>query len=190
MISSLCSFLSADSESAKIINKTNFSYLLQAVSVFYLQKHLHATAFKVLYFPYWWQKNNKKSKKYCEQFSKFFTEISTSIQSKISPTRKSYTDYLLNQKQWNISQHTHYWWRISNTISDLNIRKSTGPNSITAKVMKQIGVVISATLAKLINRSFQNGVFTNILKIPKVILIFKNYRPISLLSNIGKIINA
>ena len=33
MISSLCSFLSADSESAMIINKTNFSYLLQAISV-------------------------------------------------------------------------------------------------------------------------------------------------------------
>ena len=39
MISSLCSFLSADSESAMIINKTSFSYLLQAILVFYLQKH-------------------------------------------------------------------------------------------------------------------------------------------------------
>ena len=44
MISSLCSFLSADSESVMLINKTNFSYLLQAISVFYLQKHPHATA--------------------------------------------------------------------------------------------------------------------------------------------------
>ena len=42
MISSLCSFLSADSESVMLINKTNFSYLLQAISVFYLQKHQHA----------------------------------------------------------------------------------------------------------------------------------------------------
>ena len=61
--------------------------------------------------------------------------------------------------------------------------------------MKQIKDVISAPLAKLTNRSFQNGVFPNILKITKVIPIFKsesrvacnNYRPISLLSNIGKI---
>ena len=44
MISSLCSFLSADSESAMIIKKTNLSYLLHAISVFYLQKHPHATA--------------------------------------------------------------------------------------------------------------------------------------------------
>ena len=48
MISSLCSFLSADSESAMIIKKTNFSYLLQAISVFYLQKHPHATAISIV----------------------------------------------------------------------------------------------------------------------------------------------
>ena len=62
--------------------------------------------------------------------------------------------------------------------------------------MKQTKDVISAPLAKLINKSFHNGVFPNILKIAKVIPIFKsesrvacnNYRPISLLSNIGKII--
>ena len=61
--------------------------------------------------------------------------------------------------------------------------------------MKQIKDVISATLTKLTNRSFHNGVFPNILKIAKVIPIFKsesrvacnNYRPISLLPNIGKI---
>ena len=44
MISSLCSFLRADSESAMIISKTNFSSLLQAILVFNLQKHPHATA--------------------------------------------------------------------------------------------------------------------------------------------------
>ena len=62
--------------------------------------------------------------------------------------------------------------------------------------MKQIKDIISAPLAKLTNRSFHNGAFPNILKIAKVIPIFKsesrvacnNYRPISLLSNIGKII--
>ena len=62
--------------------------------------------------------------------------------------------------------------------------------------MKQIIDVISAPLVKLINKSFHNGVFPNILKIAKVIPTFKsesrvacnNYRPISILSNIGKII--
>ena len=74
--------------------------------------------------------------------------------------------------------------------------KSTGPNSIPTKVMKQIKDVISPALAKLINISFHNGVFLNILKIGKVIPIFEsqsiivcnNYRPIAVLSSIGKII--
>ena len=51
-------------------------------------------------------------------------------------------------------------------------------------------------LSTLINKSFISGVFPNMCKIAKVVLIFKsearllcnNYRPISLLSNIGKII--
>ena len=40
--------------------------------------------------------------------------------------------------------------------------------------MKQIKDVISAPLAKLTNRSFHNGAFPNILKIAKVIPIFKS----------------
>ena len=62
--------------------------------------------------------------------------------------------------------------------------------------MKQIKDVISAPLAKLTNISFHNGAFPDILKIAKVIPIFKsesrvacnNYKPISLFSNIKKII--
>ena len=41
------------------------------------------------------------------------------------------------------------------------------------KVMKQIKDVISAPLTKLTNRSFHNGAFPDILKIAKVIPIFK-----------------
>ena len=84
---------------------------------------------------------------------------------------------------------------ISDTICNLSIMKRTGTNNIPTKLMKQIKDIISAPSAKLINRSFKNGVFPNIFKIAKVIPIFKsksrvackNYRPISLLSNIGKI---
>ena len=135
-------------------------------------------------------------KNIAEHFNKFFIEIGTNIQNKISPTKKYYTDYLLNlsKKTFLITPTTDE--EISHIISSLNIRKSTGPNSIPTKVMKQIQDVISAPLAKLTNRSFHIGTFHNILKIAKVIPIFKsesrvacnNYRPTSLLSSIGKII--
>ena len=128
-----------------------------------------------------------------EHFNKFFAEPGTHI---CSPTKKYYTDYHLNPNKqiFLITPTTDE--KISDIISDLNIRKSTGPNSIPTKVMKQIKDVISAALAKLINISFHNGVFLNILKIAKVIPIFEsqsiivcnNYRPIAVLSSIGKII--
>ena len=136
------------------------------------------------------------SKNIAEHFNKFFTKIGTNIQNKILPTKKYYTDYLLNPNKETFFITPTTDEEISDIISDLNIRRSTGPNSIPTKVMKQIKDVISAPLAKLINRSFHNGVFPNILKIAEVIPIFKsesrvacnNYRSISLLSNIGKII--
>ena len=132
-------------------------------------------------------KNNNKLKNLAAHFNKFFNEIGTNIQNKISATKRYYRDYLLNPNKETI---------LITPTTDVKIRKSTGPNSIPTKVMKQIKYIISAPLAKLINKSFHDGVFPNILKIAKVIPIFKsdsrvacnNYRPISLLSNIGKII--
>ena len=109
------------------------------------------------------------SKNIMEHFNKFFTEIGTNIQNKILPTKKYYTDYLLNPNKETFFITPTTDEEISDIISDLNIRKSTGPNSIPTKVMKQIKDVISAPLAKLINRSFHNGVFPNILKIAEVI---------------------
>ena len=84
-----------------------------------------------------------------EHFSKFFTEIGTNIQNKISPTKKYYTDYLLNPNKETFFITPTTDEEISDIISDLNIRKSTGPNSIPTKVMKQIKDVISAPFSKI-----------------------------------------
>ena len=62
--------------------------------------------------------------------------------------------------------------------------------------MKQLNDIIASPLAELINKSFQSVIFPDIFKIDKVIPIFKsesrvlcsNYRPISMLSNISKLI--
>ena len=49
--------------------------------------------------------------------------------------------------------------------------KSTGPQSIPFKLMKLIPDLILVSLCKIINNSFQSGVFPNALKICKVIPI-------------------
>ena len=85
---------------------------------------------------------------------------------------------------------------ISDLIQTLSSNKSTGPNSIPTSILKKIKNEISIPLSAIINNSFENGIFPNLLKSAQVIPVFKNgsrlscnnYRPISLLSNIGKII--
>ena len=74
--------------------------------------------------------------------------------------------------------------------------KALGPNSIKIKILKVHPKTLSKPLAELINLSLNQGKFPTILKIAKVIPIPKredksecdNYRPISLVSNISKLI--
>ena len=74
--------------------------------------------------------------------------------------------------------------------------KSTGPQSIPIKLLKLIPDLILIPLCRIINRSFQTGVYPDALKISEVIPIHKggsteeinNYRPIPLLSIFDKII--
>ena len=85
---------------------------------------------------------------------------------------------------------------VSNIISSLNQSKSDGPNSIPIKILKLLNKEISDQLAILFNQSFSSGIFPSILKTSKIIPIYKkgsklecsNYRPISLLSNIDKVL--
>ena len=80
--------------------------------------------------------------------------------------------------------------------SSLNSNKSVGRNSIPAKILKLLKNDIFSQLADIFNISFSTGVCPTILKVAKVVLVYKknskldfsNYWPISLLSNIEKIL--
>ena len=75
------------------------------------------------------------------------------------------------------------------------MRKSIGPNSIPTRLLKKFFKEISIPIGKLINLSFETGIFPDALKLARIIPIFKKgdllqcnkYRPISLTSNISKI---
>ena len=63
---------------------------------------------------------------------------------------------------------------ISDLMQTLNSNKSTGPNSIPTSTLKKIKNEISIPLSAIINNSFENGIFPNLLKSAKVIPVFKN----------------
>ena len=80
-------------------------------------------------------------------------------------------------------------------INSLNPNKATGPDNISNRMLKAVAKEISVPLSILFNRSFAEKVFANSLKVSNVLPLYKkddkcfpsNYRPISLLSNIGKL---
>ncbi len=85
---------------------------------------------------------------------------------------------------------------IKNIILTFNVNKATGPCSIPPKILNMICDNIAYPIAMLANMSFLTGIHPERLKTAKVIPIYKNgskmltsnYRPISLLSNLNKIL--
>ena len=76
------------------------------------------------------------------------------------------------------------------------MQKGTGPASIPNLILTHMPKELASPLSIIANISFASGIHPDKLKIAKVIPIFRkgsklipaNYRPISLLSNINKII--
>lgn len=87
-------------------------------------------------------------------------------------------------------------FEITETIKDLKSTNSVGPDDISVRIVKQSSEHIAEILAHIVNESFSSGIFPDLLKIAKIVPIFKkgnannisNFRPIALLSVFSKII--
>ena len=83
-----------------------------------------------------------------------------------------------------------------NLFATLNNNKSPGPDNIGPRLIKETQQSILDPLLHIINLSFSSGVFPDLLKIAKVVPIYRkedrslmsNYRPISLLNVFSKLI--
>ena len=78
----------------------------------------------------------------------------------------------------------------------MNTSKSVRPYCIPTNILKLSCSVLLKPLVEVINFSFSEGIFPGLLKFGNVIPVFmkgdnldySNYRPISLISNIGKLV--
>ena len=88
-----------------------------------------------------------------------------------------------------------YEVEIARIVNGLKGFSSSGPDRISTKVVKFILPVIVSALTRLVNMSFEKGLFPSVLKRARVIILFQggswndpaSYRPISLLSVFSKI---
>ena len=138
-------------------------------------------------------------------FNSHFSKLGAKVQAKIPAERGSYKDYLFKKNKNNeyyINNAGHVFFlspteskEVSDMIANLDDKKSPGPNGIPILILKKFKEFFSIWLAKLINLSFETGVFPDLLKFAKITplhkkeskLDFHNYRPISLLSVYSKL---
>ena len=129
-------------------------------------------------------------------FNNYFTSVADTAKQNINYSHKRFSEYLKHQCSNSIFTQPTDREEIANIISSLNINKTCGPFSIPNKILILLKHDISKQLADLFNLSFSSGSFPSILKTAKIVPVFKkgskldfcNYCPISLLSNIEKIL--
>ena len=106
-------------------------------------------------------------------------------------------DYVQNSLRESFALYECDPGEIELLIGSLNPRKASGPNSIPVDILHLLKRDISKPLSMLFNLSFTNGTYPSLFKLAKAIPIFKmkgsmletsNYRPISLLSNLNKLL--
>ena len=135
--------------------------------------------------------------KIANQFNGYFASIAEEILKKRKfKGTKSFKDYLSNPLCNSFVFHECDETEIRSIITSLCVSKASGPNSVPPNILHLLKQDISNPLCIIFNLSFATGQHPDILKIAKTIPVFKkgsrllvsNYRPISLLSNLNKII--
>ena len=128
-------------------------------------------------------------------FNDYFTSTSKVHQIHIPLTKRNFSDHCKNLNTEPLFMTPTSPEEISDSIQTLSSNKSTGPNSIPPSILNKIKNEIYVPLSAIINNSFENSSFPNLLKSAKVIPVFKigfilscnNYKPILHLPNTGKI---
>ena len=135
-------------------------------------------------------------KEIAEEFNKNFASIAKNIEKKLIKPNCDFSKFLKNPNRDSFFITPTTKEEVTSSIKTLKNSKSTGPSSIPTKFLKLFQNTLNESIALLANLSFSTGIFPINLKTANVIPLFKkddhtlcsNYRPISLLSNLSKII--
>ena len=87
-------------------------------------------------------------------------------------------------------------WEIKRTVNKLPVKKSSGHDNISNILLKEIIDSIAPALSIVFNKSMVAGEFPNIMKLVEIVPLYKgkkhyletNYRPISLLTTMSKVL--
>ena len=132
-------------------------------------------------------------------FNHFFINIASkfkepTIKADFEILKNLVGDKVPNDIEFNIPLTNHAF--IRNFLSNLNVNKSTGLDSIGPRILKMSTDIIAPSLLFIVNKSITSGKFPSVWKEAKVKPLYKagskedlnNYRPISILPTLSKLI--
>ena len=141
--------------------------------------------------------------KNCSIFKSFFSNLAPNLVSKLPPSPNVFTESKVASfyddikfKDLNFKFSETSPEKILNILKDLNPSKTADIDNLTGKFLKDGTDILARPISQLCNLSFKLGSFPRSCKIAKVKPLFKkgsktnpqNYRPISLLPILSKII--
>ena len=126
----------------------------------------------------------------------YFSSIGKNLAKKIPNTNKHFSKFLGKSNANSIFFAPTTKFEVTDVVTALNNKQSAGHDELSNFILKGVISSIADPLAYIFNLSIIGGVFPEKFKIAKVIPLFKkgdsleasNYRPISLLSSISKIL--
>lgn len=129
-------------------------------------------------------------------FCRYFTNVGPEFAEKIPQSQKSYMDYMNGSYPASLFMTPTDLNEISKILNDMKPKKSSGHDGLSGWILKQLKDCITLPIVIAINKSIQSGEVPKSLKLAKVIPIYKakdkalftNYRPISLLPVLSKVL--
>ena len=110
-----------------------------------------------------------------EALNNFFVTIASDIDGKIIHANTSYKDYLQGSVLNSFFLKPASEKEVISVINEMKTNKSIGPNSIPTQILKLSNQIICKRQRPtyLINLSFSDGIFPDLLKTSNVIPVFK-----------------
>ena len=106
-------------------------------------------------------------------FNEFFVNIGNSAEAKIPNVDTHFTHFLRNRSNASLFLKPVDEDELKIMISNLATSKSCGPNSIPTHILKTNFDFLATPLTHIINLSFAEGCFPQLLKLAEVCPIFK-----------------
>ena len=131
-----------------------------------------------------------------EDFNNSFVNVGPNLAKLIPNCQTNFQDFLLESNPHSIFFTPLTESEVVSIVFNLPSKRSSGHDSITCPLIKQVFHAICKPLTFIINSSLTSGVVPDSMKIARVMPIFKsgdrqlvnNYRPISILSSFSKIL--